>query len=108
MDRKRLEGLLEDVRLGKRSVSAVLEELKHLPYEDLGFAKVDHHRALRQGIPEVVFAQGKRREQIVEIAARLASGGHAVVITRLEATDAEAVRARLPGLRYSEAGRIGW
>ena len=48
----------------------------HLPYEDLGFAKVDHHRALRQGFPEVIFAQGKTREQIVAIAERLAAGGH--------------------------------
>jgi len=103
-----LENLLDDVRLGKRSVSAVLEELRNLPYEDLGFAKVDHHRALRQGIPEVIFAQGKTREQILEIAERLAAGGQSVIVTRIEKPDADALAERLPGVQYSKQGRIAW
>jgi hypothetical protein len=89
-------------------VAGALEELRDLPYEDLGFARVDHHRALRQGIPEVVFAQGKTREQIVEIAARLAQSGTAVIVSRLSPEDAEAVAERVAGFRYSAAGRLGW
>ena len=108
MDRKRLRRLLEDVRHGKRSVSVALDELRDLPYEDLGFAKIDHHRSLRQGIPEVVFAQGKTRAQILEIADRLAAGGHDVMVTRIDPEDAEALTKRLPGIRYSEQGRIAW
>jgi NCAIR mutase (PurE)-related protein len=108
LDRKRLRRLLEDVRHGKRSVSVALDELRDLPYEDLGFAKIDHHRSLRQGIPEVVFAPGKTRAQILEIADRLAAGGHDVMVTRIDPEDAEALTKRLPGIRYSEQGRIAW
>jgi len=104
----RLKDLLEDVRRGRRSVSATLGELRHLPYEDLGFAKVDHHRALRQGIPEVVFAQGKTQAQIVEIADRIAQGGHNLVVTRVDKPDADALARRLPRIRYSAQGRVAW
>jgi NCAIR mutase (PurE)-related protein len=108
LDPDRLKSLLEDVRRGRRGIDSALEQLRRLPYEDIGFAKVDHHRALRQGIPEVVFAQGKTRAQIVEIAARLAAGGHDVVVTRIDGADAKALAKRLPGLRYSAAGRVAW
>jgi len=104
----RLKGLLEEVRSGRRSVRAALKQLRHLPYEDLGFAKVDHHRSLRQGIPEVVFAPGKTRAQILEIADRIAQGGHNVVVTRVDKGDADALTRRLPGMRYSEQGRVAW
>jgi pyridinium-3,5-biscarboxylic acid mononucleotide synthase len=108
LDPTRIKRLLEEVRRGKRSVGAALERLRGLPYEDLGFAKVDHHRSLRQGIPEVIFAQGKSRAQIVEIAERIAAGGHDVLVTRIDEADAEALRARLGGLSYSRQGRIAW
>ena len=108
MDRKRLERLLEDVRRGKRSVEAALGDLRDLPYEDLGFAKVDHHRSLRQGIPEVIFAQGKTRQQILDIAERIAGGGSDVVVTRIGREDAAALAKRLRGVRYSQPGRIAW
>jgi len=104
----RLKGLLEEVRGGRRSGRAALEQLRHLPYEELGFAKVDHHRSLRQGIPEVVFAPGKTRAQILEIADRIAQGGHNVVVTRVDKGDADALTRRLPGMRYSEQGRVAW
>jgi NCAIR mutase (PurE)-related protein len=108
LDPTRLKNLLEQVRRGKRSVGAAIEDLRRLPYEDLGFAKVDHHRSLRQGIPEVIFAQGKSRRQIVEIAERIALHGSDVVVTRIDEGDAEALRERLPGLSYSQQGRIAW
>ena len=108
VDPARLKSLLEGVRRGKVAIPDALEELRHLPYEDLGFAKVDHHRSLRQGIPEVVFAQGKTRSQILDISERLAAGGHNVVVTRLGADDASALAERMPGVRYSEQGRVAW
>jgi hypothetical protein len=104
----RLKLLLGEVRRGRRSVAAAMQELRHLPYEDMGFAKVDHHRALRQGIPEVIFAQGKTREQILDIAERLDASGNAVVVTRIGRDDARALAGRVPGIRYSEAGRVAW
>jgi pyridinium-3,5-biscarboxylic acid mononucleotide synthase len=108
LDRTRLRRLLADVRRGKRSVDAALAELRDLPYEDMGFAKVDHHRALRQGIPEVIFAQGKTRAQILAIAERIAARGNDVVVTRIAADDAAALSEHLPGIHYSEPGRIAW
>ena len=104
----RLKLLLEKVKRGRLAVGGALEELRRLPYEDLGFAKVDHHRALRQGIPEVVFAQGKTPEQILDISKRLAAGGHNVVVTRIGSAEAAALAERVPGMRYSEQGRVAW
>ena len=108
MDPGRVKELLERVKRGKVPVDDALDQLRQLPYEDLGFAKVDHHRALRQGIPEVVFAQGKTRAQIIAIARRLAAHGHNAVVTRIEKSDAVALAKRLPGMRYSDQGRIAW
>src|SRR5690348_2943246 len=67
MNQTDLLKILESVQAGKLSPAAAIERLKHLPFEDLGFAKVDHHRALRQGFAEVVFAKGKTPQQVAEI-----------------------------------------
>ena len=73
MDRSQIESLLNEVRDGRTAVTAALERLRDLPFEDIGFAKLDHHRALRTGMPEVIFAQGKTPAQVAEIFARMAS-----------------------------------
>lgn len=106
MNRESLRALLERVRSGKTDTEAALEELKSLPYEDLGFAKVDHHRALRTGAPEVVFAPGKSASQIVEVAQRLVAGGHNLLITRIDEEKARAVGDRIPGLSYDRDARL--
>ena len=67
MNQQQLLKLLERVREGSLTPDQGLERLKHLPFEDLGFARVDHHRALRQGFPEVIFSPGKTPEQVVAI-----------------------------------------
>ncbi len=84
MDRERLKKLLQDLRAGKVEVATVMERLRTLPYEDLGFAAVDHHRSLRQGFPEVIFCEGKSRTQIVAIARGLLSHGSPLLATRVE------------------------
>ncbi|MBI3207992.1 MAG: 1-(5-phosphoribosyl)-5-amino-4-imidazole-carboxylate carboxylase, partial [Candidatus Solibacter usitatus] len=71
MDQEQLRELLEQVRAGAVDIDAALGRMRHMPFEDLGFAKVDHHRALRQGMPEVIFGQGKTPEQVVGIARKL-------------------------------------
>ena len=71
MDQDQLRSLFEQVRDGAVDVDAAMVRMRHMPFEDLGFAKVDHHRALRHGMPEVIFAKGKTPEQVVAIAARL-------------------------------------
>jgi len=82
MDQDQLRTLLEQVRAGAVDVDAAIERMRHLPFEDLGFAKVDHHRALRHGIPEVVFAQGKTAAQVSAIVAALLRNAPNVLVTR--------------------------
>jgi hypothetical protein len=105
MTREELRLLLEDVRQGRLEVDAAIERLKTLPYEDLGFAKVDHHRALRKGFPEVVFCQGKTTGQVVEIVRRLCGNNRTVLATRAGREVYEAVRAVFPDAVYSELAR---
>ena len=100
MDREQLRSLLEQVRTGEMDVGAALDRMRHLPFEDLGFAKVDHHRALRHGIPEVIFAKGKTSEQVVAIAACLLENSQNVLITRASRECADLVSSRLQGAEY--------
>ena len=87
MDPHRLRTLLESVADGSLPVDAALDGLRDLPLRDLGFARVDTHRALRLGLPEVIFGGGKDPAQIVAIADALRQGGDAVVVTRVLAPD---------------------
>jgi NCAIR mutase (PurE)-related protein len=84
MDRQRLRELLLGLKDGEIEIEDALERLRHLPFEDLGYARVDHHRALRQGFPEVIFGKGKTPEQIAGIAARLLEGSSNLLITRTD------------------------
>ncbi|HYI94071.1 MAG TPA: nickel pincer cofactor biosynthesis protein LarB [Bryobacteraceae bacterium] len=105
MDRNNLKSLLEQVRSGNIEIESALDRLKHLPFEDLGFAKVDHHRALRHGMPEVVFGKGKTPEQIAAIAERLLDRAPNVLITRADPTAWDAVRAGFPEAEYFPLSR---
>ncbi len=82
MDREKIKKILESVRSGKSNIETAFNKLKHLPYEDLSFAKVDHHRHMRQGIPEVIFAKGKKAEDIVAIAHSLFKRSKKLLITK--------------------------
>jgi NCAIR mutase (PurE)-related protein len=105
MEPKRVRELLESVKQGATSVEAALAELKDLPYADLGYAAVDHHRALRQGAPEVILGQGKTAEQIVGIARELARTGQNVLVTRLSAESAREVCVAMPEVKYTPLAR---
>ncbi len=85
MDAAALKKLFEQVKRGKLSPDAAVERLRHLPFEDLGFANVDHHRALRTGMPEIIFGPGKTPQQLAAIFARLAEHGRNVLATRVSA-----------------------
>jgi len=100
MDEDQLRSLLGQVRDGAVEIEAALDRLRHMPFEDLGFAKIDHHRALRHGMPEVVFAKGKTAEQVVAIAARLVENSQNVLITRADAECGSVVTAQLEGGEY--------
>jgi NCAIR mutase (PurE)-related protein len=105
MDPRVVKELLERVRGGEASVEEALESLRQLPFRDLGFATVDHHRALRQGVPEVIFGEGKTVDQIASIAADIAGRGQNVLATRVDAAKGAELVARLPASRYAAAAR---
>jgi NCAIR mutase (PurE)-related protein len=100
MTSERLRELLEQVHTGELAVDRALERMRHLPFEDLGFAKVDHHRALRHGMPEVIFAQGKTPEQVIGIASRLLTGSGNLLITRADRKTATLVKKKIRKAEY--------
>ncbi len=103
MDSERIVELLTEVRRGKVSVSQAVARLRHLPFEDLGFAKVDHHRALRQGFPEVIMGQGKQPKEIAGIVRALRRRRANVLVTRLSAEKMAMVKKLVSGLKYHAA-----
>jgi pyridinium-3,5-biscarboxylic acid mononucleotide synthase len=102
MDPRDVAALLKAVRDGHVSPEQAAERLKSLPYEDLGFAKVDHHRALRRGFPEVVFGAGKTTEQILGIAEKIAGRGQNLLVTRTTADMYRRLAARHPAARWHD------
>jgi NCAIR mutase (PurE)-related protein len=105
MDPRSVEELLRKVKEGTVSPEEAASRLATLPYEDLGFAKVDHHRALRRGFPETVFGSGKTPEQVVAIVDRIAARGQRVLVTRTTAEVHRQVALRRPEARFHEAAR---
>jgi len=101
-----LRNLLQEVRAGSRTVESAIDQLRHLPFEDLGHARLDHHRALRTGFPEVVFCEGKSLEQIVEILERLSQKHSPVLATRASREIFDAVVSQLPQANYFADARI--
>ncbi len=95
-----LRELLEQVRGGTLDVERAVERMRHMPFEDLGFAKVDHHRALRHGMPEVILAKGKTPEQVVSIASHLLKGAKNVLITRADPPMATFVKRKIRKAEY--------
>ena len=105
MTAEQLTELLEQVRTGKVDVPAAVQRMRHLPFEDLGFAKIDHHRALRHGMPEVILAQGKTPEQVVSIAKHLLEGVKNVLITRADQKTAALVKRKIRKAEYFPLSR---
>ncbi|HTW89558.1 MAG TPA: nickel pincer cofactor biosynthesis protein LarB [Candidatus Binataceae bacterium] len=107
MTEEHIRRILEQVAAGRISASGALRRLRHLPFEDLGFAKLDNHRTLRRGIPEVVFGEGKSAAQIAAIGARILQSDGNLIVTRLSAEKARAIKIRLKKLVYHEVARVG-
>ena len=105
MTPEQIRHVLEAVHENELDVDSAMARLKKLPFEDLGFAHVDHHRAMRQGFPEVIFCQGKTVEQVVEIARRISDAGSTLLATRADVAQADAVRSALTGVDYNPVAR---
>jgi len=103
--RERVRDLLGKVADGSVPVDSALASLAHEPAESLGFATIDHHRALRQGFPEVVYGAGKTTEQLVAIAQRIAERGDGVLVTRVAVEAAPELLAALPGAEHNALAR---
>jgi NCAIR mutase (PurE)-related protein len=102
---EQLEGLLADVAAGRITPEAALGRLRNLPFEDLSFARIDHHRALRQGHPEVVFCEGKTAEQVLAICERLEAASGSFLGTRADEGLASRLRQRFPRIVWNSLAR---
>lgn len=101
-----LHNILDAVRSGEITIDEAVSKLRDLPYQDIGFAKIDHHRRLRTGFPEVIFCLGKTCDQVVEIIRNLAKHHPTVLATKAEEDVYEAVRRELPNAVYHKAAKI--
>ena len=108
MIRERVRDLLGQVADGTLPVADALDRLAHAPVEELSFATIDHHRALRQGFPEVIYAPGKTVEQTVAIATRIAAKGDGFLVTRADRETRAALGAAFPSADVNELGRTVW
>ena len=104
MNSQYIKKLLNDLKAGKISQREVLKHLKSLPFKDLNFAKIDHHRALRRGFPETIFGQGKTKEQILKIAEEMANYGN-VLITKTSEDVFEAIKEKYPKSHYNKLAK---
>ena len=105
MDKEKIEKLLKEVETGKCSADAAFEKLKSLPYEDLGFAKIDTHRAIRKGFPEVVFCQGKTPDQVQKIMETMAGQNRVILGMRASQDIFKAVKKSIKGATYHPEAR---
>lgn len=106
MTREFILALLANVQSGQLQPAEAMDKLANLPFEDAGFAKIDHHRSLRLGLPEVIYAAGKTPEQVSDIFARMALAGGDVLATRADTAAWNAVKLAVPAAVYHEQARI--
>jgi len=106
MNIRKLEDLLKKVQTGKTSIEEAMARLKSLPFEDLGYARIDHHRSLRKGFPEVIWGEGKSAEQILSIMKQMKRKGQNILITRLEERKAKAIQKVFPRSRYYPLSKV--
>jgi len=107
MTEKKIREILDLVASGGLSADRAIDRLKYLPFEDLGFARLDHHRSLRRGLPEVIFGEGKSADQIAAIAKRMVAAGVNLLVTRLAPDKARLLKRRLRALDYRPDAQIG-
>jgi len=106
MNPRKLEDLLRKVRSGKTSIEKAIAQLKSLPFEDLGYARIDHHRSLRKGFPEVIWGEGKSPNQILSIMKEMKRKGQNVLITRLDEKKAKGIQKGFPKCRYYPRSKV--
>jgi pyridinium-3,5-biscarboxylic acid mononucleotide synthase len=108
MDRENIKNILESVRTGELPVESAMEKLRHFPFEELGIAKIDHHRSLRTGHPEVVYCAGKTTEHLSRIVEAYVARKVNMLLTRIDDAGLEAVRRIEPQVEYNPLARAAW
>jgi len=108
VNERSLRRWVHEVRRGRRTASALIEELRRLPFDELGFARLDTHRRLRRGSPEAIFGDGKTPQQLIQIVRRLSRARELVLITRLAPQTFEEIRRAHPALRYHPVARLAY
>ncbi len=103
-----LEEILKKVQQHEITAEEAFERLKDYPYQDLGFAKIDHHREVRKGFPEIVFGLGKTADQVLSIAREICRRGNSLLVTRVEPHVYEKLRAEIPGCQYNSLARAAY
>ncbi|MBU1182942.1 MAG: 1-(5-phosphoribosyl)-5-amino-4-imidazole-carboxylate carboxylase, partial [Proteobacteria bacterium] len=106
MDKGYLEKILESVSAGSTSVEDAVKSLKHMHIEDIDYAHIDHHRAIRKGFPEVIFGEGKTAGQIVGIMEKMAAQEEIILVTRADKEKSESVLSRFPDAVYHEDAKM--
>jgi NCAIR mutase (PurE)-related protein len=106
MNVRKLEQLLKKVKAGETSIDQAMAQLKSLPFEDLGFARIDHHRTLRKGFPEVIWGEGKTTTQILSIMRQLKKKGQNILITRIDEKKAKALQKVFRKSQYYSRSRV--
>ena len=101
-----IRNVLDAVRRKAISIDAAMSRLKSLPFEDIGFATLDHHRTLRKGFPEVIWGEGKTAPQIIAIIKNMLRRKHPILVTRVDAAKAARIKKSLPALTYHPASRL--
>jgi NCAIR mutase (PurE)-related protein len=106
MNIRKLEDFLKKVKSGQTTLDEAMAQLKSLPFEDLGYARIDHHRSLRKGFPEVIWGEGKSSGQILSIMKQLKGKGQNILITRLEEKKAKAIQKVFPRSKYYPKSKV--
>ena len=106
MKQQDIEKILQSVAAGAMTAASALERLKTLPFEDLGYAAVDHHRTIRQGFPEVIYGEGKTAAQIIGIIGNMLPRKHPILATRIDADKAKQIKKRFPKAKYYPDSRV--
>ncbi len=106
MNIQKLEDLLKKVKSGKTTLNEAVRKLKSLPFEDLGYARIDHHRSLRKGFPEVIWGEGKSSDEIISIAKEMKKLGQNILITRLDERKAKRLQKAFPKSQYYPRSRV--
>ncbi|MCG6894706.1 MAG: nickel pincer cofactor biosynthesis protein LarB [Desulfobacteraceae bacterium] len=106
MNKELLQQILSEVAGGRRSVEEAMRDLTHLPFENIGYAHIDHHRSIRKGFPEVLFGENKTAEQILGIMERMVGQENTVLVTRVDPDKADHLVSRMPGLVYDPEARM--